>query len=172
MYRIIYIFKISKTGPLFPNTVTPSRLILETSESSPGSYKYLPRENLGLCFDASDGHTPTAPIPHGTLEGVLDWFFSTMSGTAYVETIDPLPSPFLLRPSATRKVPDYMATLRSDPSIELSPSKCESPLTPWRYRLPGSEEWIEVDSLGVRGMGFFEELQNYFTKSKGAEIKK
>lgn len=44
------------------------------------------------------------------------------------------------------------------------PTECENSLIPWRYKLPDSEDWVEMDALGTKDMGFDEELNNYLLK--------
>lgn len=195
MYKVIYVFKISKAGPFVPPSMKATSLTFVWSLSGQDDkpqFKYLP---LGkdspedkylsegnpeiLTLDSTNQTQHFPPLPKGTIEQILDYYFSSLDGTAFIETEEVPPSPLVLVPSYTRKIPDYMATLRSDPRIEIAPSGCETSLIPWRYRLPLISEgggssidsshsgWIEVDALGVKDMGFMEDLEDYFRKSKG-----
>jgi len=188
VYKVIYVFKISKAGPFVPLMMKATSLTFVWSLSGQVYqcdepwFKYLP---LGkdspssdpeiLTLDSTNQTQHFPPLPKGTIEQILDYYFSSLDGTAFIETEEVPPSPLVLVPSYTRKIPDYMATLRSDPRIEIAPSECETSLIPWRYRLPEHDSsidsshsgWIEVDALGVKDMGFMEDLEDYFRKSKG-----
>ena len=179
VYKVIYVFKISKAGPFVPPSMKATSLTFVWSVSGVDpkpQFKYLPEGNPEiLALDSTNQTQHFPPLPKGTIEQILDYYFSSLDGTAFIETEEVPPSPLVLVPSYTRKIPDYMATLRSDPRIEIAPSECETSLIPWRYRLPEHDSsidsshsgWIEVDALGVKDMGFMEDLEDYFRKSKG-----
>jgi len=157
--------KISKEGPVFPEGIKITSLSFSfLYNEKTWSVKYVPdrgdslpgRQELHL----DSGGMPTAP-KRGYLSDLLTTLFSEVPfGKAVVETNDPLPTPFVSTHTSTRYTPDYLATIKSRPEIELSASQCDDPLIPWRYRLPKGD-WVELDALGVKDMGFHEELEEY-----------
>jgi hypothetical protein len=108
----------------------------------------------------------------GTLDQILGILFKfDPGGTAIVETAEPLPTPLLGPPYFQRKVPDYLETIKSRPEIKLKPTKCKNTLIPWKYSLPGSEEWVELDALGVKGIGYTEKLREYLLSNNNVPSK-
>lgn len=181
VYKVIYVYKISKAGPFVPPSAKVTSLTFEWSldgiDPKPW-FKYLPidGQDQTLTLDSTNQTQHFPPLPKGTTEQILDYYFSSLDGLAIIETEEAPHPPLLFTPSHTRKIPDYMATLRSDPRIEIAPSECQTSLIPWRYRLPPHPPsdlhqtgWVEVDALGVKDMGFMEDLEDYFRKSKGGK---
>lgn len=163
--KIIYIYKISKSDH-FPKNHPVSKIIalITTSEGEKEEISYLlVRDGLEGAKTEFFKNTPT-PIgkDKGTLEEVLDDLFRLSHTEIVLETEVQLSTPWSLLPTRVREFPDFLKTIRKCPEIVIKPSECSLPMIPWRYRLPGKKEFVEMDALGVLGLEYLEELDRYF----------
>lgn len=170
--KIIYIYKISRSDH-FPETHPVSKII--ASITLPGGEK---EEITYLLIRGEQGKSnkdrveffknTSTPIgkDRGTLEKILESLFRIPQGFVIevaLETEAQLSAPWILLPDRIREFPDFLKTIRKCPEIEIQPSECSLPMIPWRYRLPGKTEFVEMDALGVLGLEYLEELDEYFS---------
>ena len=166
--KIIYIYKISKSDH-FPENHPVSKIIalITNSEGEKEEISYLlVRENEKKAENEFFKNVPT-PIgkDRGTLEEILNDFFRIpfpIGVEMTLETEVQLSAPWSLIPTRIREFPDFLKTIRKCPEITIEPSECSLPMIPWRYRLPEKKEFVEMDSLGVLGLEYLEELDEYF----------
>lgn len=181
--KVIYVYQISNSGPDFPLlTSNPTKVYFNLPIANQ-EIKYLPSRDLeappntfylvsppSVGGDRPPEDQPNLPLPAtAQLPSIIDRIFRLDPLVQiFIETEVELPTPLGITPHHTRTFPDFLATIRSRPEIEVSPSEGHQPLIPWRYRLPETKDWIEMDALGVKGLGFLKELKIYLTEANKA----
>lgn len=172
IYKIIYIYKISKSDH-FPKNHPVSKVIalITSSDGEKEEISYLPVREDGLPPGAEFFKTTSSPIgpDRAELEMVLEDLFRLGPHThteILIETQVQLPAPWVLLPFRVRQFPDFLNTIKGCPEIVIKPSECTLPLIPWRYLLPGNTDFIEMDSLGVIGLEYLEELDEYLLETR------
>lgn len=170
--KLIYVYSISSTGPEFPLSLSKPTKVYFNLPNLNQEVKYLPSRDLEAPPNTfylvqppspSGENQATLPLPAAAqLPFIIDQIFRLDPLIQiFIETENELPTPLGTTPHHTRTFPDFLATIRSRPEIELCPSEGHQPLIPWRYRLPGTKDWIEMDGLGVKGFGFEKKLKRY-----------
>lgn len=172
IYKVIYIYKISKSDH-FPKNHPVSKVIalITSSDGEKEEISYLPvRETPPTTRTEFFKSTPSLTGPdRAELETILEDFFRLGPHThieILIETQIQLPAPWVLLPFRVRQFPDFLNTIKECPEIVIKPSECTLPLIPWRYLLPGNTDFIEMDSLGVIGLEYLEELDEYLLETR------